>query len=95
MVWGIAVVAVAALVIVFAAAWPLLRRAGEQPGVDARQRERQRVDEDLQRSLAAIREIEQDRQAGNLSEEDFGQLDAAERAHAVELMRRRDELEGA
>ena len=38
----------------------------------------------------AIREIEMDHRAGNLSDEDFAALDRAERARAVELMRRRD-----
>jgi hypothetical protein len=52
------------------------------------------VEEDLHRSLEAIREIEMDHRAGNLSDEDFAQLDRAERARAVELMRRRDELAG-
>jgi len=33
-----------------------------------------------------------DHRAGNLSDEDFAELDAAERARAVELMRRADEL---
>ena len=52
------------------------------------------MDEDLERSLAAIREIEFDHRAGNLSDEDFAELDRAERARAVELLRRRDELGG-
>ena len=45
------------------------------------------VEEDLERSLAAIREIEMDHRAGNLSDEDFAELDRAERVRAVELMR--------
>ena len=43
-------------------------------------------------SLEAIREIEMDHRAGNLSDEDFAALDTAERARAVELMRRADAL---
>jgi hypothetical protein len=35
-----------------------------------------------------------DHRAGNLSPEDFAALDRAERARAVELMRRRDRLGG-
>ena len=55
--------------------------------------ERAAIDEDLQRSLEAIREIEMDHRAGNLSAEDFAALDAAERARAVELMRRSDAID--
>ena len=95
MAWGIAVAALAALVMVLAVAWPLLRRTGAPTDPDGREDERQRVEEDLQRSLAAIEEIEQDRQAGNLSTADFEKLDAAERAEAVDLMRRRDALAAA
>jgi hypothetical protein len=73
-------------------AWPLLRRAEPEPPPDPRADERARVAEELERSLAAIREIEFDHRAGNLSDEDFAALDAAERARAVELLRRRDEL---
>ena len=84
-------IAAVALVVVAAVAWPLLARA---PGDAARRsggRARAgRSQEDLDRSLEAIREIEMDHRAGNLSEEDFAALDRAERARAVELMRRRD-----
>ncbi len=53
------------------------------------------MDEQLGMALEAIREIEMDHRAGNLSDEDFSALDAAERARAVELMRRADELRQA
>ncbi|HMO00020.1 MAG TPA: hypothetical protein PKD59_11455 [Miltoncostaeaceae bacterium] len=92
MIWGILIVAVAALAVVALVAWPLVR-AGEDaappdPDADARRD----LDEQLAGSLEAIREIEMDHRAGNLSEEDFAELDAAERARAVELMRRADAL---
>jgi hypothetical protein len=73
-------------------AWPLVVRphlAAPAPGGDE---ERRQVEEELERSLAAIREIAQDHRAGHLSDEDFAALDRDERAPAVELMRRRDAL---
>ena len=84
-------IALISVLLVALIAWPLLRGApGEQPvaqGDDLRA-----VEEELQRSLDAIREIEMDHRAGNLSDEDFDALDRDERARAVELMRRRDAL---
>lgn len=81
-----------------AIAWPLLQvsdEAGTADGSDpAATDARRAVDEDLQRTLQAIKEIEFDRAAGHLSDEDFAALDADERARAVELMRRRDSLAG-
>lgn len=89
---GALILAAVALVVVAALAWPLIARRDERlsadPGADARRA----VEEDLERSLGAIREIEMDHRAGNLSDEDFAELDRAERARAVELMRRRDAL---
>ncbi|HEX2503928.1 MAG TPA: hypothetical protein VHK00_08290 [Miltoncostaeaceae bacterium] len=89
---GALILAAVALVVVVALAWPLVARRDDRapaaPGDDARRA----VEEDLERSLAAIREIEMDHRAGNLSDEDFAELDRAERVRAVELMRRRDEL---
>ena len=41
------------------------------------------VQDDLARSLDAIREIDLDHRAGNLSDADFAELDAEERARAV------------
>lgn len=89
---GTLILAAVALVVVVALAWPLVtRRAGEAPP-DASAEARRAIEEDLERSLGAIREIEMDHRAGNLSDEDFAELDRAERARAVELLRRRDEL---
>ena len=86
------VLAVAALVIVAAAVIPLLSTDSGSGATDPDE-ERRRIQEDLERSLAAIREIEHDHAAGNLSDEDFAALDRAERARAAELIRRRDALE--
>ena len=91
---GALIVAAVALVVVAALAWPLVARRDEGPRADAGTDARRALEEDLERSLAAIREIEMDHRAGNLSDEDFAELDRAERARAVELMRRRDELGG-
>lgn len=92
MIWGILIVAVAALVVVALVAWPLVRAEGDAAAPDAAADARRDVDEQLTASLEAIREIEMDHRAGNLSDEDFAELDAAERARAVELMRRADGL---
>jgi hypothetical protein len=89
---GALIVAAVALVVVAALAWPLVARRDEGARADAGTDARRSLEEDLERSLAAIREIEMDHRAGNLSDDDFAELDRAERARAVELMRRRDEL---
>jgi hypothetical protein len=89
---GALILAAVALVVVAALAWPLIGRRDERLPEDAGGDARRAVEEDLERSLGAIREIELDHRAGNLSDEDFAELDRAERARAVELMRRRDEL---
>jgi hypothetical protein len=91
-----AIVVVAAVVIVLAVAWPLLGRAedaAETP--DARAARRAALEEDLERALASIREIEQDHRAGALSDEDFVTLDRDERRRAVEIMRRIDAISPA
>lgn len=92
MVAGILIVALVALAVVAAVAWPLVTHRIEDPPDDPVDDALRTVEEDLQRSLAAIREIDMDHRAGNLSDADFAALDAAERARAVELMRRADEL---
>ena len=93
MIAAVLVLAAVTLAIVVVVAWPLLAGAQEEEAVDASAEARAAIDEDLQRSLEAIREIEMDHRAGNLSDDDFAQLDAAERAKAVELMHRADEID--
>lgn len=92
MIWGVLIVAVAALVVVALVAWPLVRAEADAPPPDSAVDARRDIDERLGMSLEAIREIEMDHRAGNLSDEDFAALDAAERARAVDLMRRADAL---
>ena len=75
-------------------AWPVVR--GDQvpdAGPSGAAEERTRVDDDLQRTLASIKEIEFDHASGHLSDEDFSTLNADERAKAVELLRARDAIE--
>jgi hypothetical protein len=75
-------------------AWPVVR--GDQvpdSGSSTAGQELTRVDDDLQRTLAAIKEIEFDHASGHLSDEDFSTLDADERAKAIELLRARDAIE--
>ena len=95
MVVGILILAVAALAAVAAVAWPLVTHRADAPPDDPLTDARRALDEDLQRALSAIREIDMDHRAGNLSDADFAALDTAERARAVELMRRAGELGSA
>lgn len=95
--------AVAALLVGFAAllgvtlvAWPLLQGADDAtPADDPAADRRRELDEEIERSLEALREIEFDRRAGNLSAEDFAALNAQERARAAELLRKRDEWDSS
>ena len=89
---GALILAAVALALVVVLAWPLVARRDERAAADPGADARRALEEDLARSLGAIREIEMDHRAGNLSDEDFAELDRAERARAVELMRRRDAL---
>ena len=87
---------VSLLVFVAAAAvvaWPIVRgdRLPDE-SVTAADDQRQRVADDLQRTLTSIKEIEFDHASGHLSDEDFSELDADERARAIELLRERDDL---
>jgi len=70
--------------------WPLRPGAVAPPGGGAVDLERRDVEDSLERSLTAIREIEFDHSAGHLSDEDFAALQTAEQARALDLLRRRD-----
>lgn len=87
-------VAVVALVVVAAVAWPLVRDRGD--GVETTQAEERRraLQDDIDQSLRAIREIEFDHRTGNLSDADHAELDGGERARAAELLRQRDSQQG-
>jgi hypothetical protein len=86
-------IAVFSVLLVALVAWPLLVRA-DDPVSAADMDDRRAVEEELRQSFDAIREIDMDHRAGNLSDEDFTALDRDERARAVELMRRRDAMAG-
>jgi hypothetical protein len=92
---GALIVAAVALVVIAVVAWPLVAHPAEEARPDREAEARTAAREELERSLEAIREIEMDHRAGNLSDEDYAALDRAERARAVELMRRAGELEDA
>jgi hypothetical protein len=90
----VAIVSFAVFVIAAAViAWPIVRgdAVPDRHGTAA-ERERQRVADDLDRTLASIKEIAFDHASGHLSDDDFSTLDADERAKAIELMRQRDRL---
>lgn len=88
-------IAVLCVALVALIAWPLVSRSAAGAAPAEQLDDRRAVEEELQASLDAIREIEMDHRAGNLSDEDFEALDRDERARAVELMRRRDAMAGA
>ncbi len=84
-------IAVLSVFLVALVVWPLIAPASSP--LPAEQADDQRaVEEELTRSLDAIREIDMDHRAGNLSDEDFQALDHDERARAVALIGRRDAM---
>ena len=83
-------VAAVALTVVAAVAWPLVRDRGEGAATGAADDRRRSLQDDIDRSLRAIREIEFDHRAGNLGDSDFQELDGVERARAADLLRQRD-----
>jgi hypothetical protein len=87
-------VAVVALAVVAAVAWPLVRNRGDDAGAGGGDDRRQALQDDIDQSLRAIREIDFDHKTGNLGDADFAELDAVERARAAELLRQRDITEG-
>ncbi len=90
----IPIVGVVTVCLVLALAWPFLTTAPPSDAADTDDARRQ-VDDDLERSLQAIREITFDRASGHLNDDDFAALDSDERARAVELMRQRDRFDKA
>ena len=96
---AVLLVALVGVAVVLAVGWPLMAgvasdealRAEEELQASERSGE---LEEAIERSLAAIREIDLDHRAGHLSDEDFTALDRAERARAAELIRRRDAVAG-
>jgi hypothetical protein len=88
-------VAAVALVVVGGIAWPFLNgRAERSLAESAPNAPDPELQDEIDRALRAIREIEFDHAAGNLDDADFAQLVAAERARAAELLRRRDGVRG-
>lgn len=87
-------VAVVGFVVVAAVAWPLVRNRAEGTSPADGDKRRQALQDEVDQSLRAIREIEFDYKAGNLGDADFAELDAAERARAAELLRQRDVTKG-
>jgi hypothetical protein len=85
--------ALVALIVIAVVGWPLIRPVVAAPPAAPVDAERGRIEEDVERSLASIREIEFDHRAGHLSDADFAALDGAERARTAELLRRLDALD--
>lgn len=87
-------VAMVALAVVASVAWPLVRNRAEDARSAGGDDRRQALQDDIDQSLRAIREIDFDHKTGNLGDADFAELDAVERARAAELLRQRDSREG-
>lgn len=83
-------VAAVALLTVGAIAWPFLHNRAAARDDEPTSRHDGEIQDEIERSLRAIREIEFDHAAGNLGDADFAELVGAERARAAELLRRRD-----
>ncbi len=83
-------VALVAAAVIAAVAWPLVTRRDAQGAGEAASEPDRSLQDEIERSLRAIRELEFDHAAGSIDETDFAELDAAERARAAELLRRRD-----
>lgn len=71
--------------------WPLRRRGGAPP-VQALDGERVALEAEKTSALRAIRELELDREAGHLAEDDYADLRARGEAQAAAILRRLDEL---
>ena len=84
-----------AVVIVVLVAWfvtaPLRRRPSAQPE-DPAAAELADLEARKQAKYRQIRDVEADRAAGKLSEEDFRRLDGELRAEAVDILKRIDRL---
>ena len=88
-------VALVVLGVVAAIAVPLVleRMQGTSEAAPVTAADQDLADE-IDRELRAIREIDFDHRAGNLSDTDFAELDRAARSAAADLIRRRDVREG-
>ena len=83
-------VALVALAVVAAVAWPLVNDRAEDVRSVVRDDRRQALQDGIDQSLRAIREIDFDHESGNLGDADFAELDAVERTRAADLLRQRD-----
>ena len=88
------VVAVVAFFVVAAVTWPLMRDSGDGEETTQADEHRGALRDDIDQSLRAIREIDFDHKAGNLSDADYVELDRGERARAADLLRQRDSQQG-
>lgn len=85
-------IALLALVAAFVAA--PLRRPRAAFDADPAEAERAELEQRKQAKYREIRDVEADRAAGKLGDEDFGRLNRELRAEAVEILKRIDRLDG-
>lgn len=93
MIGAVVPIALLALGVVAAVAWPLVRGRVDDLPVIVEDPARIALEDEIAASLAAIKELQFDHQAGNISDADFNELDRAERANAARLIRRRSEFD--
>ena len=74
--------------------WPLIVARQERLQLESSEANQQLENLLFEReaALLAIRDLQFDHQMGKLSDEDFTQLDARYRAHALQILRQLDEL---
>jgi hypothetical protein len=87
------VIGLVALGVVALVAWPVIHGIQTPEPEVLEDPARVALEDEIAASMQAIREIQEDRAAGNLSEVDFIALERAERANAARLLRRRREFE--
>jgi len=88
------VLALIAVAVIVATAWPLARPAREQDVIDPltdAQRRRLALREERDLALLAIKELDLDLATGHIGEEDHAQLVAEQRARAAAAIRALDE----
>lgn len=83
-----------AFAVVAGIAWPMLHGRVDGAAETLPAGGDPELQDEIDRSLRAIREIEFDHAAGNIDEADFSELVGVERARAADLLRRRDGLKG-
>lgn len=90
MIWVAILVPLLALIVVAAIAWPLLAPQTPTANVAPSDPEATALEDEIAATIQAIKDLEFDRDAGNIDDSDFERLNLAERGRLARLLRRRD-----